>query len=334
MCSLFLLHCRAYLSSYMWQLATGDIGPRNALCWQTQLKPFLLYIIYKGKASLLPAHAQSYLHTHLLLNSRSHQHPFMPLFLQCKTSPRLILFTAIFLLMIYGLHLHLAYRQALRDKYTASTFDPAFEALLLQCLAHPPDAPTHERIKVVISARTDWTLLSAGWEGTTYNHNDTVIKQFHPIQSPFRNCLPINPDPASFLCPEYPTNDRGHLPTEIASSLLLRKHAGFLPVTDFLWASNPATSLLQWHVLVPLATGGNLNTLSHRLHASREDLPPRTLDLRFCASFNNLLRALTILHDLGYCHDDIEPGNIFLLNTSTLSSAAASSYSGRGDSWV
>lgn len=203
-------------------------------------------------------------------------------------------------------HLYSIYTRALAAKYAPTDFgNPDFEknyvlddrAALLQ--------------EELVANRNGWKKLGAGWEGTTYTYNDVVIKTFTPGRSPFRNCAQRN------------TSLRW--PTEIPASTLLGNGGDgrdvlttsndttpgrFLPVKTAFFAATSSDAGPEWHLVTPFARHGTLKTLSSKVR--QQDLDVRTLDSRYREKFHDLLRSLQVLHEAGYCHDDIKIDNVFV----------------------
>ncbi|KAK7189969.1 hypothetical protein PSPO01_03690 [Paraphaeosphaeria sporulosa] len=209
--------------------------------------------------------------------------------------------------MVCQLHLFSVYRDALSAKYGPTEF-----GILGAEQHYRPDSEAEKLQAELVASRSEWKKLGAGFEGTTYVLNDTVIKTFTPGRSPFRNC--------------HPKHTTLRWPTEIPASLLfcsgssgrnatsrVSRNAptiGCLPVkAAFHTAAGPGM-ITQWHLVMPLARQGTLKSLSKNVQT--QNLGFRILDARYRATFHELLRSLQILHETGFCHDDIKPDNIFV----------------------
>lgn len=270
----------------------------------------------------------------LPLTSVSMGHIFLSL-----TSPRVRTFyrvrhrLVIVLFIIALLHqqyLYLVSRESLRAKYVPTKFN-----LGAKCVATKFNLRIHNRhtrswgpenedpqlTANLLDNREHWKLLGNGWEGRVYVYKDSVIKTFNTVRSPFRNCAPAS----------YPTD---RWPTEIPATLYFGgststaangtddtgnakpRYNGFLPVKAHFIASNSPGSPEEWHLVTPLAEGGNLLTLAQKLSTDPIITSYRTIDARYRPAFNRFLSTLATIHNAGYCHDDVKPTNIFIQSPS------------------
>lgn len=71
-----------------------------------------------------------------------------------------------------------------------------------------------------------------------------------------------------------------------------------------------STSEAEWHLVTPLSIGGSLQNLAAKIRKQQKTY--REIDAHYRTAFNGLLGSLQILHEAGYCHDDIKPGNVFV----------------------
>ncbi|KAL5420788.1 hypothetical protein PMIN04_006198 [Paraphaeosphaeria minitans] len=212
----------------------------------------------------------------------------------------------------YQQHLFSIYRSALSAKYAPTEF-----GLLGGESTYRPHKEAANLQAGLLAKRAEWKELGAGFEGTTYVFNDTVIKTFTPGRSPFRNC--------AFR------NTAIRWPTEIPMSLLLcgidaggniaslasrnTTPVRCPPVKAAFYTSASPEAVPQWHLATPFARQGTLRTLSQNLYAQTLDF--RTLDRQYRETFHSLLGSLHTLHAAGFCHDDIKPDNILIWEDST-----------------
>ncbi|KAF2765484.1 hypothetical protein EJ03DRAFT_258862, partial [Teratosphaeria nubilosa] len=211
------------------------------------------------------------------------------------------------------LHLHHVYRWALWAKYSPTDFgDVEFEFDM-----------TEQQLQArreMLEARSQWKRIGGGYEGTTYAWNGHAIKTYHhPMwQLPtLRNCVPREAEQALVEEKErVPTR----WPAEIPASVLLAGRengswmgpSGFIPVTDFFFASTAQKQPGEWHLVTPLVAGGNLLDVVGRMRVSGAFLDYRQVDEHFRPSFHRVLETLQAMHDRGFCHDDIKADNVFV----------------------
>ncbi|KAF2819182.1 hypothetical protein CC86DRAFT_147673 [Ophiobolus disseminans] len=214
-----------------------------------------------------------------------------------------ILFIAV---LLHQHHLFSVSRQSLAAKYSPTKFYDAPNALPVRL-----DEEFEVQDELTFK-REAWRVLGEGWEGKVFAYNDSVIKTFTPGRSPFRNCAPGS------------TGEKW--PTEIAASLRFGGSytniggdggsnttlEGFLPVKAYFKTSVSPSKPPEWHLVTPLLSGGNLNTLAKSLTTDQKPHTFREVDFRYRPVFNTLLSNLHRLHTIGYCHDDIKPANIFI----------------------
>ncbi|KAH6622085.1 hypothetical protein C7974DRAFT_215882 [Boeremia exigua] len=158
----------------------------------------------------------------------------------------------------------------------------------------------------IVANRAAWRALGKGWEGKTFVYQDSVIKTFTPGRSPFRNCAPGTADE--------------RWPTEIPASLYFGgsernttfSHDSFLPVRTFFMAPS-STDRAEWHLVTPLLKGGDLEDLTAKERKRREIY--RNIDAQYRPAFTGFLRSLQVLHEAGYCHDDVKPGNVLVADS-------------------
>lgn len=151
--------------------------------------------------------------------------------------------------------------------------------------------------------RAVWRPLREGWEGKTFIYQKSVIKTFTPGRSPFRNCAPGTADE--------------RWPTELPASLYfggseqsnITSHDGFLPVRAFFMAAS-SINQAEWHLVTPLVKDGSLQDFATKVREQKQTY--RDVDRRFRPAFTGLLDSLQVLHEAGYCHDDVKPGNVLV----------------------
>lgn len=207
----------------------------------------------------------------------------------------------LWLVFLFKQHqLYFQYRQALAAKYSTTDF-PNYQH-------HQAWIPNEESAAFqsrLLASRADWKTLGEGYEGKTFVYQDSVIKTFTPGRSPFRNCAPDSADE--------------RWPAEIPASLYIggvesnatSARDGFLPVQAVFKADSSRTQA-EWHLVTPLVDGGSLNNLAHRTRKLQKS--HQEVDELFRPAFERLLHSLQGLHQAGYCHDDVKPGNIFVAN--------------------
>ncbi|KAJ5061142.1 hypothetical protein J3E74DRAFT_465132 [Bipolaris maydis] len=240
---------------------------------------------------------------------------------------------AIVLFIIALLHqqyLYLISRESLRAKYVPTKFDLTAKRVATNfnlrihnrhTRSWGPENEDPQLIANLLENRQHWRLLGNGWEGRVYVYKDSVIKTFDTVRSPFRNCAPAS----------YPTD---RWPTEIPASLYFGgsastaanetddtgnakpRYDGFLPIKAHFIASNSPGSPEEWHLVTPLAEGGNLLTLAQKLSTNPNVTSYRTIDALYRPAFNRFLSILSTMHNAGYCHDDVKPSNIFIQGSS------------------
>lgn len=196
-------------------------------------------------------------------------------------------------------HLFVVYQDALAAKYSPTTFEQDSQ----HWQPWTPDEESAHLQDRIVASRATWRVLGHGWEGATFVYQDSVIKTFRPGRSPLRNCAP--------------GTAREKWPTEIPASLYFggtenkatKFQGGFLPVRAYFMAVS-SDSQAEWHLITPLLRGGSVNDLTAR--TKKKGMTYREIDVRYRPAFEGLLGSLARLHEAGFCHDDIKPGNIFV----------------------
>ncbi|KAJ8111783.1 hypothetical protein OPT61_g5703 [Boeremia exigua] len=210
---------------------------------------------------------------------------------------RLVLVLIVFVLFGQN-HRFFKYQDALAAKYSPTDFTAFTE--------QQPKVLDEESVQFqdqLVANRAAWRPLREGWEGRTFVYSDSVIKTFTPGRSPFRNCAQGTGD--------------GRWPTEIPASLYFggsghnasSSHSGFLPVKAFFMAAS-STSQAEWHMVTPLLKGGSLQDLAAEVR--KQNTNYQDIDAKYRPAFMGLLRSLQTLHEAGYCHDDVKPGNVLV----------------------
>ncbi|EUC30336.1 hypothetical protein COCCADRAFT_104236 [Bipolaris zeicola 26-R-13] len=261
---------------------------------------------------------------HLLLSLTS---PRVRAFYRVRHRLLIIFFIAA---LLYQQHYSLVSREALRAKYVPTKFDLRAKSVATNfnlrihnrhMYSWGPENEDPQFIANLLDNRKHWKLMGNGWEGRVYVYKDSVIKTFDTVRSPFRNCAP----------PSYPID---RWPTEIPATLYFGgststaangtdddgnakpRYKGFLPVKAHFIASNSPGSPEEWHLVTPLAEGGDLLTLAQKLSTDPSIKSYRTADVLYRPAFNRFLSILAAVHNAGYCHDDVKPTNIFLQSPS------------------
>jgi serine/threonine protein kinase len=221
---------------------------------------------------------------------------------------RLVLIFLI-LALFHQHHLYLACRDALIAKYSPTDFGVNINEAYPQPLR--PDGEDSQLRDNLIANRLEWMELGEGIEGKTFMYNGTVIKTFTPERSPFRNCAPRASGerwpteiPATLRFGGIHDNSK---PTNLTSG-------GFLPVMAYFAASISSPIQTEWYLVTPLLERGSLSTLARNQNKLSESY--REIDIQYRPAFNRLLRSLGSLHEAGFCHDDVKPGNIFVEDNS------------------
>jgi serine/threonine protein kinase len=221
-----------------------------------------------------------------------------------QTLNRLVLI--LFVLALFHQHnLYLACRDALIAKYSPTDFGVNINEAYPQPLRR--DDENLQLRDDLIANRAEWIELGEGIEGKTFMYNGTVIKTFTPERSPFRNCAP------------GASGERW--PTEIPATLhfggsydnsqpMNITSGGFLPVMAYFTASTSSPVRTEWYLITPLLERGSLSALAKKQYKLNESY--REIDIQYRPAFNRLLRSLGSLHEAGFCHDDVKPGNIFV----------------------
>jgi tRNA A-37 threonylcarbamoyl transferase component Bud32 len=221
-----------------------------------------------------------------------------------------------FVLFIFALfqqqHLYLVSRQSLTAKYSPTDFK-IHSGDLHPRLSRPNDEVSQFQDEFVAN-RAAWKALGKGCEGKVFAYKDSVIKTFTPTRSPFRNCAP---DATTTWPTEIPASLRfGGFDKPVDVSDTNASYDGFLPVKAYFMASTTPGEPAEWHLVTPLLKGSNLNTLAKQLSANETPKSFREVDAISRPAFNRLLKNMESLHASGYCHDDINPANIFVQDES------------------
>lgn len=206
--------------------------------------------------------------------------------------------------VLYQHRLYSIYQSALSAKYAPTEFRD-IDIAQLDDLGSKLQAS-------LLASRSEWKKLGSGCEGTTFTFNGTVIKTFTTTRSPFRNCAPSNTSlrwpteiPASLIFGNGPVNS-----TAVSSPPRNNPRIGFLPVQAAFYAKTGPESIPEWYFVTPLARQGTIENLAKKTRALDQGF--RTLDARYRRNFHGLLHSLRILHQAGYCHDDVKPDNVFI----------------------
>lgn len=177
----------------------------------------------------------------------------------------------------------------------------------------PPPTPIRQSDGEAIDGRYSYVRpLAKGQEGSAALYLDSddgdtvVVKTFNAFA---RNELPAV---LSEQFADYTTT----WPAEIEASLLLGAHdpiaTGYVPIADYFILQTSAGWL--WALVTPFLSNGTLVNLAR--NTSPEHLSTDMLDGIYRPSLARMLMNLKILHEAGYCHDDVKPDNIFMQSSS------------------
>jgi serine/threonine protein kinase len=108
-------------------------------------------------------------------------------------------------------------------------------------------------------------------------------------------------------------------PNEIEANWLLAPVLGqddnmLVPLEDF-FILQPSEDEWVWAMVTPFIEGGTLSHAASRIKKSSKT--PDELDKVYRLHLHGLLEALSDLHDLGYCHDDVKSDNILVSSDDT-----------------
>jgi serine/threonine protein kinase len=124
--------------------------------------------------------------------------------------------------------------------------------------------------------------------------------------------IPRNPVPAE-LASDFP-DYASQWQVEIEASLHMGQwkngnETAFVPVRDYFVLESDDNEW-EWALVTPFIEDGTLENLakSTKIH----ERTPQKLDKIFRPVFDKILESLKLLHDTGFCHDDIKPDNIFI----------------------
>ncbi|KAH7087437.1 hypothetical protein FB567DRAFT_345838 [Paraphoma chrysanthemicola] len=229
----------------------------------------------------------------------------------------LITFLAIFSYQQYLFHI---YRQALAEKYSSTEFGTTDCSSCQQNWSLETD--TNFQLDLLRN-RDKWTVLGEGWEGKVFLYGDYVIKTFTPGRSPLRNCAPglsdtwpteiaasqwFNP---CYLQPDDQNRNqsRGNSIVEPAIGTALN---GLVPVKAYFRAPTPHSAIPEWHLVTHFVKDGSLTSLSRTIGQNCGTRTYQQLDAEYRTIFESMVNNLGKLHQAGFCHDDIKPGNIFV----------------------
>ncbi|KAK4493738.1 hypothetical protein PRZ48_014923 [Zasmidium cellare] len=151
--------------------------------------------------------------------------------------------------------------------------------------------------------------LGQGAEGSTSLYVDLSTSEKVVVKT-FKN-VARNELPPSLLVSDI-GNYTATWPTEIEAGLLLggaSAEGSFVRVLDYFVLQSE--DHWSWALVTPFVSGGTLGNLAAR-ERRREKISPEQWDELYRPVFNNLLSALTSLHETGLCHDDIKPNNILV----------------------
>lgn len=181
-------------------------------------------------------------------------------------------------------------------------------------LWHPPHPVRHQNGSHIDDRYIFMRFLGKGAEGTASLYVDQPTGEVVVVKT--YTGIPRNPVPAELVAdfPEYATKQNWQ--AEIEAGLHFGdwkngNESAFVPVRDyFVLESGPQE--WNWAFVTPFVEDGTLESLAKR--TTIHERTPQKIDKIFRPTFEKLLTSLKLLHDAGFCHDDIKSDNIFIAN--------------------
>lgn len=167
--------------------------------------------------------------------------------------------------------------------------------------------------------------LGKGCEGYTQVYEDVAAHRPVVIKTWFKGGRNEVPDEFGSAFEGQPSK----WPTEIEATLRLAgmhvdgvdeqfyDSVGLLPALDYFVVASANTDdavPAHWHLVTPYISAGTLEHLAKALRRTGPKTNIQDLDRIFRPSFDRVLAVVGDLHARGYCHDDIKPDNIFVVN--------------------
>jgi hypothetical protein len=222
--------------------------------------------------------------------------------------------------LFYQQHLFHIYRQSLSEKYSSTDFGTTECSSCQQDWSLGKDTNFHFDL---LRNRDKWTVLGEGWEGKVFLHENYVIKTFTPGRSPFRNCAPGLSEtwPTEIAASQWfnsrywqlgdqnRNQSRGSSLVEPAIGTALN---GLVPVKAYFRGPTPHSAIPEWHLVTHFVKDGSLTSLSKNIVQNCGTRTYQQLDAEYRTRFESMVNNLGKLHQAGFCHDDIKPGNIFV----------------------
>ena len=159
--------------------------------------------------------------------------------------------------------------------------------------------------------------LGAGREGSASLYVDVSTGEVVVVKT--YTGVPRNPVPTELA---YDFEDYTEMwQVEIEASLHFSEwrngnETAFVPVRDYFILESGSEAngkKWEWALVTPFVEDGTLETLAKSTQV--HERTPQKLDKIFRPVFDKLLESLKLLHDSGFCHDDIKSDNIFIADT-------------------
>ena len=154
--------------------------------------------------------------------------------------------------------------------------------------------------------------LKAGGQGSVSLYADTstnttvVVKTISAVG---RNRVPAKLRP---LFKDITNTWPSELDATLSIPTTLGNESAFVAAHDyFIYREDGAEpDQWSWALVTPFISGGTLVKFAHQLHESPKTADQFDLDYR--PTLDRLLDDLHALHEVGYCHDDVKPQNLFI----------------------
>ena len=156
--------------------------------------------------------------------------------------------------------------------------------------------------------------LGRGAEGTASLYVDEPTGEVVVVKT--YTGIPRNPVPDELAMdfPEHAINKNWQAEIEAGLHFGDWKNGdekAFVPVKDYFILETGAEQW-QWALVTPFVEDGTLESLAKRTEV--HERTPQKLDTIFRNPLERFLMSLRLLHDAGFCHDDIKSDNVFIAN--------------------